>query len=178
MANHMVNIRSSHGSVMGKTIFSNQTRRQHFGLVNYHVLAIQSVTPNNGTTPYHYSHTTPIRIPQDMGIVWVKLTISGSHYWESWVNHPWFNSISIPPSAKRPWRVWGISGLASWVIIATGHSIYLHLCCSITLNSWSYWTSHLFGRLLEPRHFWHFVGLHEQIRGFVVGCWMDMSHDF
>ncbi len=33
--------------------------------------------------PYpYYSHTTPIRIPKDMGIVG-KLTISGSHYWES-----------------------------------------------------------------------------------------------
>ena len=32
--------------------------------------------------PY-YSHSTPIRIPKDMGIVWVPLTIRGPHYWES-----------------------------------------------------------------------------------------------
>ncbi len=33
----------------------------------------------NGTPYPYYSHTTPIRIPKDMGIVWVKLTIRGSH---------------------------------------------------------------------------------------------------
>ena len=34
--------------------------------------------PNDGTpwAPY-YSHTTPIRIPKDMGMVWVQLTIRG-----------------------------------------------------------------------------------------------------
>ena len=31
----------------------------------------------------YYSHTTPIRIPKDMGMVWVPLTIRGSHYWGS-----------------------------------------------------------------------------------------------
>ena len=30
-----------------------------------------------------FCHTTPIRIPKDMGMVWGKLTIRGSHYWES-----------------------------------------------------------------------------------------------
>ena len=41
--------------------------------------------PNNGTPCPYYSHTTPIRIPKDMGMVWEygKLTIRGSHYWES-----------------------------------------------------------------------------------------------
>ena len=29
------------------------------------------------------THTIPIRIPKDMGIVWVPLTIRGSHCWES-----------------------------------------------------------------------------------------------
>ena len=54
-----------------------------------------SGTPNNGS-PYPYnSHTTPIRIPKDMGIVWVPLTIRGpmslgvpgksSHFVDAWV---------------------------------------------------------------------------------------------
>jgi len=38
-------------------------------------------------TPFpYYSHTTPIRMPKDMGMVWEwygKLTIRGSHYWGS-----------------------------------------------------------------------------------------------
>ena len=29
-----------------------------------------SGTPNNGTPDPFYSHTTPIRIPKDMGMVW------------------------------------------------------------------------------------------------------------
>ena len=38
----------------------------------------------HGTPPYgkrdpYYFHTTPIRIPKDMGIIWVPLTIRGSH---------------------------------------------------------------------------------------------------
>ena len=38
-----------------------------------------SGTPNNGTPLWEASHTIPIRIPKDMGIVWVPLTIRGSH---------------------------------------------------------------------------------------------------
>ena len=38
-----------------------------------------SGTPNTGTPYPYYSHTTPRRIPKDMGIVWVPLTIRGSH---------------------------------------------------------------------------------------------------
>ena len=38
-----------------------------------------SGTPNTGTPYPYYSHTTPTRIPKDTGIVWVPLTIRGSH---------------------------------------------------------------------------------------------------
>lgn len=35
--------------------------------------------------PIQASHTTPLRIPKDMGMVWVPLTRRGSCYWE----FPW-----------------------------------------------------------------------------------------
>ena len=38
--------------------------------------------------PILFPHHCHVRIPKDMGIVWVPLTIRGSHYWESRVNHP------------------------------------------------------------------------------------------
>ena len=34
-------------------------------------------TPENGKRDPYYSHTTPIRIPKDMGMVWVPLPIFG-----------------------------------------------------------------------------------------------------
>ena len=50
--------------------------------------------PNNGTPYPYYSHTTPIRIPKGMGMLWEKygkLAITMSHYRES-RNHPWVNT--------------------------------------------------------------------------------------
>ncbi len=35
--------------------------------------------PPYGKRDPYYSHTTPVRIPKDMGMVWVPLTIRGSH---------------------------------------------------------------------------------------------------
>ena len=42
-----------------------------------------SGTPKDMGPPYGGTHTTPIRIPKDMGMVWVPLTIRGFHYWRS-----------------------------------------------------------------------------------------------
>ncbi len=62
-----------------------------------------SGTPNNGTPYQYYSHTTPIRIPKDMGMVWVPLDIRGSHYWES-LESP-LTIVTLPESnICRTWK--------------------------------------------------------------------------
>jgi len=38
-------------------------------------------TPQKWDKLPNYSHAIPIRIPKDMGMVWVPLTIRGSHFW-------------------------------------------------------------------------------------------------
>ena len=56
-------------------VFNGNCRQHGFNILSLGF----SRTPNNGTPYPYYSHTTPIRIPKDMGIVWVPLTIRGSH---------------------------------------------------------------------------------------------------
>ena len=63
----------------GTTIFGNiQPEKNGFLAQLRRLLG----TPNNGTPLSQVSQTIPIRIPKNMGTVWVPLTIRGSHNWE------------------------------------------------------------------------------------------------
>ena len=121
-----------------------------------------SGTPNNGTPFPCYSHTTPIRIPKDMGmrIVWVTLTIRGFHVLGSPWNHPWLldgNRKELPSTSWTPNNHWW----KNWLVVNKNHyrtsrdetqksSSSFSIFCSMNvytqkLWTWfSYWTSYFF----------------------------------